>query len=244
MSTVRDEAVIWHDVECGGYPTDLPLWRELARAAGGPVLEIGCGTGRVALDLARHGHEVTAVDNDAALVDELRDRATARGLDVGAHVADARAMSLGGRFGLVVIPMQMLHLVVGPAERRAVLGTAREHLAAGGVIAASIVEGVPAGEGEVAPLPDVAEIDGWIYSSLPLDISAEGEGMRVTRLRQVVSPDGDLTETLEETRLAILDAERLEAEARETGLEPHGRRTVAATDAHVGSTVVLLRDVP
>ena len=59
MRAMRDEAVIWHDVECGAYAADLPLWRELAAGRSGPVLEIGCGTGRVALDLARDGHAVT-----------------------------------------------------------------------------------------------------------------------------------------------------------------------------------------
>ena len=51
-------SVIWHDLECGGYREDLPLWRALADRAGGPVLDVGAGTGRVALDLARAGHEV------------------------------------------------------------------------------------------------------------------------------------------------------------------------------------------
>src|SRR5208283_2096223 len=47
------DAVVWHDLECGTYRADLPLWRELARDAGvGPILEIGAGSGRVSLDLA------------------------------------------------------------------------------------------------------------------------------------------------------------------------------------------------
>ena len=37
--------MVWHDVECGGYDADLTLWRELAREAGGPVLDVGAGTG-------------------------------------------------------------------------------------------------------------------------------------------------------------------------------------------------------
>ena len=45
-------AIAWHDAECGSYRADLPLWRELADEAGGPVLDLGCGSGRVALDLA------------------------------------------------------------------------------------------------------------------------------------------------------------------------------------------------
>jgi hypothetical protein len=38
------DAIVWHDVENGGYDADLPLWRELARQAGGPILDLGAGT--------------------------------------------------------------------------------------------------------------------------------------------------------------------------------------------------------
>jgi SAM-dependent methyltransferase len=239
MTVVRDETVIWHDAECGGYAEDLGLWRELAEAAPGPVLELGCGTGRVALDLARHGQAVTAVDSDGALVDALARRARERGVAVTARLADVRDLDLGERFGLIAAPMQLIQLL-DATGRVAALHAAAGHLAGGGGIAAAIVEGVPAGGGELNPLPDVAEIDGWIYSSLPLDILDEGDWMRVVRLRQVVSPEGDLSEELDETRLAVLDADQLEAEARTIGLRPAERRTIPTTDEHVGSTVVIL----
>jgi ubiquinone/menaquinone biosynthesis C-methylase UbiE len=45
-------AALWHDLECGDYRDDLPSWRSLAATAGGPVLDVGAGTGRVTLDLA------------------------------------------------------------------------------------------------------------------------------------------------------------------------------------------------
>jgi SAM-dependent methyltransferase len=236
----RQERVIWHDVECGGYGADLPLWRELADECGGRVLEIGCGTGRVALDLARRGHPVTGVDTDAQLVAALRERAG--GLGVRAEVADARTLDLPAEFALVAAPMQVLQLFRQPADREAALATAARCLAPGGLVAASIVEGVPGGGGAMAQvLPDVAEVDGWVYSSLPLEITDEGGWMRVRRLRQVVAPAGDLTEAVDQTRLAVLDASALEGEAGAAGLRPAGRRAIPDTDAHVGSVVVLLR---
>ena len=236
---VADERVIWHDVECGGYGADLPLWRELAARCGGPVLEMGCGTGRVALDLSRRGHSVTGVDTDPRLVTALRERA--HGMDLRAEVADARALELPAEFALVAAPMQVLQLLGEPGDRSAALASAERCLIPGGLVAVSIVEGVPGGGGEMAqPLPDVAEIDGWVYSSLPLEITDEGEWMRVTRLRQIVAPAGDLTEALDEMRLAVLDAGTLEDEARAVGLRPAGRREIPDTDTHVGSAVVLL----
>ncbi|HWB68631.1 MAG TPA: class I SAM-dependent methyltransferase, partial [Solirubrobacterales bacterium] len=68
-------AAIWHDVECGGYAADLPLWEELAERCEGPVLELGCGTGRVAVHLARRGHETIGLDRDRELLGALRERA-------------------------------------------------------------------------------------------------------------------------------------------------------------------------
>ena len=62
----------------------------------------------------------------------------------------------------------------------------------------------------------------------------------VRRLRQTVSPDGELSDEVDEIRLQVLSAETLEREAVEAGLAPVGRREIPATDAHVGSTVVLL----
>ena len=77
-------AAVWHDVECGGYTADLAAWEELADRVDGPVLELGCGTGRVALHLARRGGEVWAVDADPSLLDALRARAVAE--RAGDHV--------------------------------------------------------------------------------------------------------------------------------------------------------------
>src|SRR3954447_1225634 len=86
-------SVVWHDLECHAYTADLALWRVVAgRAArrGKPcdVLDLGCGTGRVALDLGAHGHRVTGLELDATLADELRRRAAAQNVAAGAVVAD------------------------------------------------------------------------------------------------------------------------------------------------------------
>ena len=80
---------IWHDLECGGYAEDLALWRSLAERHGDPVLDVGAGTGRTALDLARRGHRVTALDRDP----ELAGRAAPtrpRGSTLDVVLADAR----------------------------------------------------------------------------------------------------------------------------------------------------------
>ena len=184
------DSVIWHDVENGGYDADLALWRELARAARGPVLDVGAGTGRVALDLAEAGHEVTALDSDPALLAELARRAAERDLSVECVHADARRLDPTLRFALVIAPMQLVQILGGAPGRAGLLAGAAGCLQPGGAFAAAIadLDEAVAAEDAAPPLPDVSQRGGWIYSSLPLDVRPEPGGVAVEWLRQKVSP--------------------------------------------------------
>jgi len=241
MSEPVDPAVIWHDLECGRYAADLPLWRELAADVGGPVLDVGAGTGRVSLDLARAGHEVVALDSDPALLAALRRRAG--GLAVETALADARTFALDRRFALVLAPMQLVQLLGGPAGRAAFLSRAAAHLLPGGLLACALadaLEGFDGSEGEL-PLPDLLERDGWVYASQPIAVRPTPAATVIERIRQTVSPAGERSAEGDAIELDRLDAETLEAEAQAAGLALAGRRFVEMTEEHVGSEVVLLR---
>lgn len=239
MSAATSPTTTWHDVECGAYAADLPLWEELADEAGGPVLDLGCGTGRVALHLARRGHTVLGLDRDPELLAALRERAV--GLPAEAERGDAAEFALGAEFGLALAPMQLVQLLAA-AQRASCLRGIASHLRPGGLAALAIVAELPSGEAEAGtpPLPDAREIDGWVYSSLPIESRLDDSEIVVRRLRQTVSPRGELSEALDEVRLRRLDAGTLESEARAAGLRPAGRREIPATADHVGSTAVLL----
>ena len=231
----------WHDVECASYDADLPVWRELAEERPGPLLDLGCGTGRVALDLAGRGHTVTALDSDAELVRALARRARERGLRVDAVTADVRSFDLGRRFGLIVAPMQVFQLLGGADGRRAALSRVRHHLQPGGALAVALAdpfEAVPAADA-LPPVPDVREQDGWVLSSQPVAVRPEHATVAIDRLRQLVSPSGDLSEELYTVRLDTVSAEKVESEAAAAGLAAAPRRTVPPTPDHVGSTVVV-----
>jgi SAM-dependent methyltransferase len=241
-ATTAPCAADWHDVECSSYAADLPLWRELARERSGPVLDVGCGTGRVALDLASLGHEVVAVDVDPALVAALNARAAERGLPARAVAADARSLALGRRFPLVILPMQVAQLLRGACGRGPMLAAVRKHLEPGGLAAVALAdpfEAVPPGEAR-PPLPDVLERDGWVLSSTPVAVRDEGDAVAIDRVRQAVSPTGDLTEELATIALDGCAPATLEDEGRAAGLRPLPRREVPPTPDYVGSTVVLL----
>jgi SAM-dependent methyltransferase len=237
------QEAIWHDVECGAYSADLPVWLELAGQSGGPVLELGAGTGRVSLRLAAEGLEVVALDSSALLLEEVRRRADAAGLELETVCADARRLAIDRTFAAIVAPMQLVHLLGGSEQRETLLKAARSHLRPNGVLAAALLvddAGTVAVGPSLPPLPDVRELDGWIYSSLPIEVAAVPGGLEIRRLRQIVSPDGELSEAREAIRLDHLGADEFEAEATRAGLVPRERIEIAATDEHVGSMICVL----
>lgn len=242
MITRPPEAAIWHDVECGSYAADLPLWRSLAQEAGGRVLEVGAGTGRVTLDLARRGHRVTAVDRDAQLLAVLRDRA--EGLDVRTRVADARELALAERFALCLVPMQTIQLLGGRRGRLAFLRRAAEHLQPRGLLAAAVAEELPAFEqtdSGALPPPDLAEHAGWVFASQPLAVRHADCAIVLERRRETVAPDGTHDSRRDVVRLDRLDADQLAREAAAAGLQALPPRDIEPTADHVGSRVVVLR---
>jgi SAM-dependent methyltransferase len=229
--------VVWHDVECGRYVADLPLWRELAERERGPVLDVGAGTGRVALDLARRGHDVTALDVEPELLAALTARAGA--LRVATVAADARSFSLDRRFGLILVPMQTIQLL---DERSGFLAAARRHLLPGGLLAIAITDALEDfGELEELPEPDRGAVADWRFASQPTAVRALPAATRIERVRRAFGPDGRVTEEDDVIELTNLTVAQLEAEGRAAGLEPEPPRAIPATDEHVGSEVVLLR---
>lgn len=233
--------VIWHDIECGRYRADLPLWRELAEAQAGPVLDVGAGTGRVTLDLARHGHEVVALDREPRFLDTLRERAGS--LAVQTVVGDAGAFSLGGRrFALIIAPMQTIQLL-GPGGRAGFLRCAREHLMSAGLIACALAGAMDAFEPEhvLLPPPDSGILDGVRYYSQPVALRDGGDRMAIERIRTIVDPSGRRSASEDVIQLDKVDAAQVEAEASAAGLRPLPERVIAPTDEHVGTTVVMLR---
>jgi SAM-dependent methyltransferase len=234
--------VIWHDLECGGYDADLPLWRGLADRHGDPVLDVGAGTGRTTLDLARHGRIVTALDNDPELIAELARRA--EGLEVRTVVADARQFVLGARYALCIVPMQTIQLLGGAQARGDFLRCAKAHLRAGAILAVALVvelEPFAVPDDSPLPLPDICERDGIVYSSQPTAVRAADDGFLLERRRDTVAPDGRLSVTRDTIALDRLAAEQLETEAARAGLSPAGRAQIPPTRDYAGSTVVMLR---
>jgi SAM-dependent methyltransferase len=118
---------------------DAPFYVDLAKENGGPVLEIGCGTGRVLLPTAREGIEIHGVDNSGPMLEHLkenlaREEAVVRSR-VTLHAGDMRDFRLDRKFPLVTIPfrpMQHMHTV---EDQLHALLSAAAHVAEGGILA-------------------------------------------------------------------------------------------------------------
>jgi SAM-dependent methyltransferase len=121
----RLSELIWHDLESGRYTIDFGFWLTLAP---GSILELGAGTGRVSLALARSGARVTAIDRDPALLEELRYRADALHVGVETTVADARTFDLGTRFDHVIAPLAFVQVLDGRGDRVATMEASLRHL--------------------------------------------------------------------------------------------------------------------
>lgn len=99
-----------YDLDLADDPGDLDLYLALAGRTGGPILELGAGTGRLAVPLAAAGHRVTAVDIDPAMLDRARHRAH----DEGPAVV--------GRLELVEGDLLDVETAAEPAHRLAFIG--------------------------------------------------------------------------------------------------------------------------
>jgi SAM-dependent methyltransferase len=108
-----------------GNPGDVAFYRRVCRGAS-EVLELGCGTGRIAAQLRADGIRVTGIDLDATRV------AIAASKGIDARVADLRDFSLGRRFPRVIAPYNTLYCLLDETDLLACLLRVRDHLAPGG----------------------------------------------------------------------------------------------------------------
>jgi len=125
-----------YDLENPDFGLEGAMFLDYARQTGGPVLDLGCGTGRMTLPLAQHGLDVTGVELFPPMLE--RARAKAAGLPITWVEADAREVHLGRRFGLIVESGGVFMHMLTRADQQAYLARVVEHLAPGGRFVFSI----------------------------------------------------------------------------------------------------------
>ena len=148
-----------YDLDLSEDPGDLDLYLALADRADGPIIELAAGSGRLAVPLAAAGHDVTAVDRDAAMLARARHRATAADVPDGRlGFVEADLLELAPpdtpRHALAFIALNSLMLLASRDAQRAALRVLAAHLRPGGIAAV---------DAWVPDADDLARFDGRVF---------------------------------------------------------------------------------
>jgi len=203
----------WHDLEFGAYQADLPYWRALAAQTGGPIVELGAGTGRVTHVLAADGHRVIAVDSEGHLLAALRSRslpATA----ITTIETDIQNLPELPIFNLVIAPMLLLHLLAGAEQRIDLFKALREQMSLGtqAVFAVSDPLRLEISEAAAADSLKTLDLDGHHLETRLLASPEAGEVLRLVRERRHFI-GSELHESVEELKLVECRVELIINEA-------------------------------
>ena len=135
---------------------DVEWFAGLARRTGGPILELGCGTGRITVPIAQDGHHVVGLDHSGAMLERAERRARRANVDVRWVEGDMRAFSFNEAFALVFVALNSF-LMLDPNDRWSCLARVREHLAPRGRVAIDVFQPDP----EVVVGLDGGVMDEW-----------------------------------------------------------------------------------
>jgi SAM-dependent methyltransferase len=130
-----------YDLSYGDYTDDIDFYENLAQAVDGPVLELGVGSGRVALRLAEDGYDVVGIDTSETMLAQARRSLAGFDLKEGSLTllqGDMTAFSLEQRFGMVYVAANTFQHLLTTKEQSDCLAAVSRHLAPGGIFAMSI----------------------------------------------------------------------------------------------------------
>ena len=131
-SDVYEDFSRFYDLYVGDFLDDLPMYLERARGLATPILEIGAGSGRLTIPLARNGHDIRAVDVSASMLAILDGRLADEPADTRARVrvvlADVGQLALGELYDLVMVPYYAFNYLLTPETQRACLERIRAHM--------------------------------------------------------------------------------------------------------------------
>jgi SAM-dependent methyltransferase len=215
------ERVLYYHEHHRLYVEDLPYWLNLAQQSGSPVLELGCGTGRVTLPLAKAGHTAYGLDNDPAMLAFLQQRLPP-GDSIHLVPSDITRFSLPQVFPLILLPCNTYSTLTGP-QRASALDCVAAHLESQGVFAFSIPN--PA---VLADLPEDAEPEieeSFIHPNTgnPVQVSSawgrRPDSVTVSWFYDHLLPDGKVERETVQVTHHLLNLDELARELTLAGFE-------------------------
>jgi ubiquinone/menaquinone biosynthesis C-methylase UbiE len=134
----------WENAQTLGR-RDVAFWRRVAASAKGPVLELGCGTGRVTRPLARAGIDVVGIDRSAPMLERAhRHRSRSRGRQARLVRGDIRALPFQARsFAMVLAPYGILQSLTKPRDLASALASVARIIEPGGTFGVDLIPDVP-----------------------------------------------------------------------------------------------------
>jgi SAM-dependent methyltransferase len=169
---------------------DVAFYVEEARRVGPPVVELGVGTGRIAVPIAAEGVRVIGVDSSPGMLEVARERAELAGVSelVELRLGDLREPPVSQRVELVLCPFRSYLHLHADAERVAALSAARELLVPGGLLIFDVFRPGP---------DDIAETHGrWVEREPEIFERAEWDTGTRTLTLSVRGPSGETTMAL------------------------------------------------
>ncbi|MES0359536.1 MAG: class I SAM-dependent methyltransferase [Anaerolineales bacterium] len=230
---------------------DIPFWLDLAKEAGDPILELGCGTGRIISQLAKLGQRVVGLDLSFEMLAFLKGNLPIQELDlVDIFQADLGDFQLGRKFSLIFLACNTLSTLHKETRAKAFLRV-KEHLSEGGLFAASVPNPVQLERLPVYGESEIEEIISHPGSGNPLQISSEWERFD----RDVVFrwhydqllPDGRMERSTIEIKHTLTNLQGYQAElqtARLKLVEIYGDFDKSEYDHDSPYLIVLARKTP
>ena len=209
MSSPYDAIAEPYDPWSASVVEDVGFYLEEARRSGGPVVELGVGTGRIALPLAADGFRVIGVDSSRGMLDVCARRAALAGVELDLRVGDLREPPVRERVPLVICPFRSLLHMDTDDDRRRVLASVQKLLRPGGRFVFDVF--TPGAD-------DIAQThDRWLEREPGIFELARWDEVARTLTLTVRGPDGETTMALawlsaDEWR-ALLEGSGFEVEA-------------------------------
>jgi SAM-dependent methyltransferase len=184
-----------YDAWCRSVTEDIPFYLDLALAADGPVLEVGVGSGRVAVPTALAGVDVVGVDSSAVMLELARRRAAPHGVALRLVEADMRDLPELGPFALVTVPFRAFLHLRDDGERLAVLRALRERLDPGGTLAFDVfhpdrIDITDTHDRWIEREPGISERACWDEATRRLVLSVRTDGVEADMELWWVDPSG------------------------------------------------------
>ncbi len=131
-----DPYACFYDPDLGDFDADLQMYEQFAARCDSPILEVGCGTGRVLIPLARQGYRITGIDASAAMLEKAREKVTAEDLQGRVTLVEQEmgGLALEERFNLAFAALNSFAHLHTTDDQLAALARIRQQLNAGGLL--------------------------------------------------------------------------------------------------------------